>query len=250
MSLGLMTTAPPICWAKDRCTVQVRPFHRSARDCAPPAVNAQTSPGDAAPAATTTSLGLPGNGTCVQVDPLRRQAVGTGPWLKAQPPVRPTAMTAVKPPNGPLCTCLTMSQAGVAGCVVAGAGAARADEAVEEAAAEEAAVGKAAALASGRPVSARPVSARAAVMRGPARHARRCGRAAEVLAPTRADTRKRSGLDGCSACALPTNDDFRPLRRAARLKNMLPWLKTAARLVRAPSDRSQLRNFRMAHGGA
>src|SRR5580693_4351808 len=112
MSLGLMTTAPPICSAKDRCTVQVRPFHRSARDCAPAAVNAQTSAGAAAPAATTTSLGSPGNGTCVQVDPLRRQAVGTVPWLKAQPPVLPTATTALKPPNDPLCTPLTMCQAG------------------------------------------------------------------------------------------------------------------------------------------
>src|SRR5580658_5785482 len=124
MSLGLMTTAPPICSAKDRCTVQVRPFHRSARDCAPAAVNAQTSAGAAAPAATTTSLGSPGNGTCVQVDPLRRQAVGTVPWLKAQPPVRPTAMTAVKPPNGPLCTCLTMCHPAAAGRAAVGAGAA------------------------------------------------------------------------------------------------------------------------------
>src|ERR1700677_2546389 len=129
-----MTTAPPICLEKDRWTVQVRPFHRSGRDCAPAAVNAQTSVDEVAPAATTTSLGWPGNATCVQVDPLRRQAVGTEPWLKAQPPFLPTATTAVKPPNGPLCTCLTMRQAGGGGCAVppdprtwaASAGAARA----------------------------------------------------------------------------------------------------------------------------
>ena len=69
-----------------RWTAQVRPFQRSARYCAPPAVNAHTSLGDVAPAATTTSLLFPGNVTCVQVDPLRRHAVGAGAWLNAQPP--------------------------------------------------------------------------------------------------------------------------------------------------------------------
>src|SRR5580692_2852989 len=165
MLVLLMTAAPPICWAKDRCTVQVWPFHRSACDCAPPAVNAQTSVGDAAPAATTTSLGWPGNGTCVQVDPLRRHAVGTGPWLKAHPPVRPTAMTAVKPPNGPLCTCLTMCQAAAAGCAAAGAGAAWAAE-------EDAAL-----------VKARPVRARAAATTAPARRTFWCGRLLGMCSP-------------------------------------------------------------------
>src|ERR1700684_3551144 len=114
MSLGLMTTAPPICWANDRWTLQPRPFQCKARDCAPPAVNAQASSAEVAPAATTTSLALPGKGTCVQCAPLRRQAVGTEPWLKAQPPFLPMAVTAVNPPNGPSCTCLTMCHAGTA----------------------------------------------------------------------------------------------------------------------------------------
>src|SRR6266849_10601524 len=111
-----MTTAPPICRAKLRWTVQARPFQRSARDWAPSAVKAQTLAGEVAPAATTRSLFWPGNGTCVQVGPLRRQAVGTEPWLKAQPPFLPTAVTTLKPPNGPLCTCLTIFQAGIMGC--------------------------------------------------------------------------------------------------------------------------------------
>ena len=62
-------------------------------------VNAHTSLADAAPAATTCSLARPGNGTCVQVDPLSRQAVGTEPALNAQASPRPSAVTAVKSPS-------------------------------------------------------------------------------------------------------------------------------------------------------
>ena len=66
----------------------------------------------------------PGNGTCVQVDPLRRQAVGAAPplpRLKAQPPFLPTAMTTLNPPDDAPWTSFTIRQAGVIGCAVRGA---------------------------------------------------------------------------------------------------------------------------------
>ena len=44
--------------------------------------------------------------------PLRFHAVGLEMPLKAQPPVLPTATTAVKSPLPPLCTCLTKCQDG------------------------------------------------------------------------------------------------------------------------------------------
>ena len=132
MSDGLITAAPAISRVKVRLTVQARPSQRSTRDWFRPAVKAQTSLTEMALAATTTSPLLPGNATWVQVeglDPLRRQAVGPEvplPWLKAQPPFRPAAMTTLKPLSGPLCTCLTIRQTGIAGWAVRGA--ARAEE--------------------------------------------------------------------------------------------------------------------------
>src|ERR1700730_18620861 len=74
--LGLMTTPPPICAGKDFSADQWLPFQRSARDVAPPPVNAHTLVADDAPAATTSSPFWPGNGTFVQDGPLRFQAVG------------------------------------------------------------------------------------------------------------------------------------------------------------------------------
>src|SRR6202451_2171028 len=107
-SVALTTTAPPICSAKDRLTDQWLPFQRSAVPPLPPAVNAQTFVADDASAATTSSPLWPGNETCVHDAPLRFHAVGLEMPLKAQPPVLPTATTAVKSP--PLCRCLTKCQ--------------------------------------------------------------------------------------------------------------------------------------------
>src|ERR1700691_972555 len=109
-SVALTTTAPPICSAKDRLTDQWLPFQRSAVPALPPAVNAQTFVADDASAATTSSPLWPANETCVHDAPLRFHAVGLEMPLKAQPPVLPTATTAVKSP--PLCTCLTKCQDG------------------------------------------------------------------------------------------------------------------------------------------
>src|SRR5580692_8243731 len=99
MSSGLITVAPAISRVKVRLTVQVRPSQRSTRDWFRLAVNTQTSLAEMALAATTNSSLLPGNGTWVQVDPLRRQAVGPDvplPRLNAQPPFLPAAMTKLK----------------------------------------------------------------------------------------------------------------------------------------------------------
>ncbi len=134
MSAGPITAAPPMAWPKLRWTVQVWPFQRSARDWAPPVVNAQTPAADVAAAAMTVSLRSPGNGASVHDDPLRRQAVGFGLAAaalvpNAHPPFRPVATTAVKSPPG---TCFTIFQAS--------AGPDPADPAVPAASAGEAAV--------------------------------------------------------------------------------------------------------------
>src|SRR6202161_4296920 len=109
-SVALTTTAPPICSAKDRLTDQWLPFQRSAVPALPPAVNAQTFVAEDASAATTSSPLWPGDETCVHDAPLRFHAVRLEMRVKAQPPVLPTATTAVKSP--PLCTCLTKCQDG------------------------------------------------------------------------------------------------------------------------------------------
>lgn len=77
-------------------------------------VNAQTLVAELAAAATTISLFWLGKGTCVQVDPLRSQAVAFEKPSNAHPPLRPTAVTAVRTPSEPLATCLTMCQDGAA----------------------------------------------------------------------------------------------------------------------------------------
>ena len=78
-------------------------------------MNAQALAAELAAAATTVSLLCPGKGTCVQVDPFRSQAVGFEIPSNAHPPSWPTAVTAVKPPFGPLATRLTMCQDELAG---------------------------------------------------------------------------------------------------------------------------------------
>lgn len=89
------------------------PFQRSARECWPLPVKAQTLLADVAAAATTISPLRPGNGTCDQADPLRSQAVGLDCPSNAHPLLRPTAVTAVISANDPPRNCLTIRHAGL-----------------------------------------------------------------------------------------------------------------------------------------
>jgi hypothetical protein len=115
-SSRLSTTAPTICLAKVPSFFHVLPFQRRARDFASePSTKAQTLAAEEASAAATKSPFLPGNEEVfVQVDPLRRQAVGEFPWLNAHPPVLPTATIALKFGSPPLRVCLTRCQDGAA----------------------------------------------------------------------------------------------------------------------------------------
>src|SRR5580704_7604478 len=108
-SLAARTTPPPISRLNVCITVQVLPFQRRAVELVAPSANAHTLPGDVAEAATTDPPRLSfGNGTGVQADPLRCHAAVPATPLNAQPPSRPTAVTAVNWPLDPLCTCSTM----------------------------------------------------------------------------------------------------------------------------------------------
>jgi hypothetical protein len=105
----------PISAPNDVSAAHWLPFQRSAREVVPASVKAQTFVADDAPAATTSSPLRPGNETWVQDEPVRFQAVGLEIPLKAHPQVFATATTAVKSPNAPLCTRLTMGQDALAG---------------------------------------------------------------------------------------------------------------------------------------
>src|SRR6516162_11629143 len=110
---------------KDRTTAQCCPSQRSARDVPNSWVNAQTLVAELALAATTISSFWLGKGTCVQVDPFRSQAVAFEKPSNAHPPLRPTAVTAVKTPLEPPATRLTMchdgAEAGAGAALAAGA---------------------------------------------------------------------------------------------------------------------------------
>src|SRR5580704_13927417 len=118
-SLPARTAAPPIGSGKVVTTDQLRPFQRSTRDPWLTSVNAHTSDGDVAAAATTLSPLLPGNLTSVQVLPWRCHAVGPLIPSNAQPVAFPVATIAVKSPFTPLCTDLTMCHDGDGAAVAA-----------------------------------------------------------------------------------------------------------------------------------
>src|ERR1039457_5443490 len=118
-SLLARTAVPPIGSGNVVTTDQLCPFQRSTRDPAPTSVNAHTSDGDVATAATTLSPRLPGNLTSVQVLPWRCHAVGPLIPSNAQPVAFPVAIIAVKSPFTPLCTDLTMCHDGGGAAVAA-----------------------------------------------------------------------------------------------------------------------------------
>src|SRR5215469_11330096 len=116
-SLAASTAAPPMGLTNVATTDHLCPFQRSARPPVPTSVNAHTSDRDVAAAATTSSSFFPGKLVRVQVFPLRTQAVGisaavAGLPLNAHAVVLPVATIALKLPDAPLCTDLTMCHDG------------------------------------------------------------------------------------------------------------------------------------------
>src|SRR5580698_10556851 len=97
--------------------VQVRPFQRIA-PTPPPAsptwsVKTQTFDADEAPAAVTSSPGVPGNGTCFQPAPVFSQAVGLPLPLPPNAHSLPGPAAATAKPAGPAGRSLAIRQVGV-----------------------------------------------------------------------------------------------------------------------------------------